>query len=528
MKKSTAFFLSFLILFSMAIASVDAQSKALVTPEERDYWNLGVGYDAKNNSYTAYALDMKTLQTISDTQANRNNLHYLIVEDKYNLTDSTFVGVDLGLSVSTPFVDVKASASMDIFNSIQTSQHSLSMVITFEHVKESLDVINADFSEAARTYYLANRKEAFIAKYGDRYLDRIEVGGKLNFVYRLSVSENSKIDKFKLKAACEVIYGRVFQGNAQVEVETISEEELSSIVKEVDVFYNGLPWRAEVKDYEDYCDLRDKFLEWLSTNSVVVNKKYIKYNELEFSDNLFYSTLNEWYRLREMVNAANKKAQSERNWDMETKCGEASYKINTVISLMKPDAIPNPPALSEYKEILDYLFADEGQIALTKAVPVGTVVSYMGDALNIPAGWILCDGSAVDQTIYNELYAVIGDSFKTTANAEEFNLPDLRGKFLRGLDTSGSIDPDGRNRKVGSSQADAFQGHRVRMSWIGIREAWRDTVDLDRWYRGSTGYANNDPVSKVATIESDGVNGTPRQANETRPKNMAVNFIIKY
>jgi microcystin-dependent protein len=58
---------------------------------------------------------------------------------------------------------------------------------------------------------------------------------------------------------------------------------------------------------------------------------------------------------------------------------------------------------------------------------VGAILTYAG--LTAPNGWLLCDGSTFDQTLYPELYALLGDSN---------TLPDLREKYLIGKG-SGSL-----------------------------------------------------------------------------------------
>ena len=108
----------------------------------------------------------------------------------------------------------------------------------------------------------------------------------------------------------------------------------------------------------------------------------------------------------------------------------------------------------------------------TALCPPGSVMAYMGT--NAPPGWLPCDGSAVPISQYPALFAVIGtasgngNGFPTT-----FNLPDLRGVFLRGVNGTridGLGDPgDGRNSEftggnsgnaVGSYQGDVFKAHR--------------------------------------------------------------------
>lgn len=57
-----------------------------------------------------------------------------------------------------------------------------------------------------------------------------------------------------------------------------------------------------------------------------------------------------------------------------------------------------------------------------------------------PAGWLLCDGSAVSRTTYATLYAAIGDTWGAGNGSTTFNLPDLRGRTVVGVDSNGSAD----------------------------------------------------------------------------------------
>lgn len=48
-------------------------------------------------------------------------------------------------------------------------------------------------------------------------------------------------------------------------------------------------------------------------------------------------------------------------------------------------------------------------------------------------GWILCNGQALSRTDYADLFKLIGTKFGVGNNSTTFNVPDYRGKFLRGL-----------------------------------------------------------------------------------------------
>ncbi|MFH2124141.1 MAG: phage tail protein [Pseudomonadota bacterium] len=123
--------------------------------------------------------------------------------------------------------------------------------------------------------------------------------------------------------------------------------------------------------------------------------------------------------------------------------------------------------------------------------PVGTIVAYWG--ATAPDGWLLCDGSTIE-TQYVNLIALVGST-----------VPDLRGVFLRGLDAGKSLDP---NRVLGSYQADEFKSHTHR---------YHNQVGGDHnGYNPAGGWEGGDHDTGAAG------------GSETRPKNIAVNYIIKY
>jgi len=67
---------------------------------------------------------------------------------------------------------------------------------------------------------------------------------------------------------------------------------------------------------------------------------------------------------------------------------------------------------------------------LLQAVPTGSVQPYAG--ASIPAGWLLCDGSAVSRTDYAALFAAIGTLYGTGDGSTTFNLPDFTDKTFWG------------------------------------------------------------------------------------------------
>ena len=100
--------------------------------------------------------------------------------------------------------------------------------------------------------------------------------------------------------------------------------------------------------------------------------------------------------------------------------------------------------------------------------PSGAIVAFGGTSP--PAGWLVCDGSTPSRTQYASLFAAIGTAHGSGDGATTFNLPDYRGRFLRGVDEGTARDPDAAQRAaansggnvgdgVGSLQGAAFATH---------------------------------------------------------------------
>lgn len=76
--------------------------------------------------------------------------------------------------------------------------------------------------------------------------------------------------------------------------------------------------------------------------------------------------------------------------------------------------------------------------AAISAVPVGTVVPFAGLATNVPAGWLLCNGSYISRTTYAALFGVIGTQWGTT-DSSNFRLPNLVDRMVLGATNDGNV-----------------------------------------------------------------------------------------
>ncbi len=155
-------------------------------------------------------------------------------------------------------------------------------------------------------------------------------------------------------------------------------------------------------------------------------------------------------------------------------------------------------------------------------VPVGQVASYGGDTA--PAGWLLCDGTAVSRTTYATLFALVGVRFGSGNGTTTFNAPDLRGRFIRGRDNAVARDPNAATRtamnsggatgdNVGSVQLDDFKFTNLR---LGMNQSTSG---------GSVTTFGNSTTS-TGTLSFTSSDAT-KTGLETRPKNAYLNYIIK-
>jgi hypothetical protein len=72
-------------------------------------------------------------------------------------------------------------------------------------------------------------------------------------------------------------------------------------------------------------------------------------------------------------------------------------------------------------------------------VPTGAIMPYAGPSDNVPDGWLLCDGSLVDQGIFPDLYSIIKYTYGKGSVISQFRLPDLRSRVLMGFDDMSNV-----------------------------------------------------------------------------------------
>lgn len=166
------------------------------------------------------------------------------------------------------------------------------------------------------------------------------------------------------------------------------------------------------------------------------------------------------------------------------------------------------------------------QTAVNSAVITGEM--KMWPTSSAPAGYLLCDGSAVSRTVYAALYAVLGTTFGSGDGVNTFNLPNFRNRMPIGAGDLYSTGGTG-----GSKDAVVVSHtHTATSTDSGHSHTYTATLQGGTSYQMSGGSFSISPTTQTSgtgnanistTIGTTGVSGT----NANLPPYLAVNFIIK-
>jgi len=184
---------------------------------------------------------------------------------------------------------------------------------------------------------------------------------------------------------------------------------------------------------------------------------------------------------------------------------------------------------------------------IVAGVPSGSV--FCMAVASVPSSYLECNGAAVSRTTYAALFAVIGTAYGSGDGSSTFNIPDLRGEFIRGFDNGRGVD-SGRNIASSQSAQNASHNHSISLSGTtsnksltgGIRKisegfgnggsatgVFTKTADGTN---SITGSSSTSPVGGVNidashdhTFSASGTSGS--QGGEARPRSIAMMYIIK-
>ena len=185
----------------------------------------------------------------------------------------------------------------------------------------------------------------------------------------------------------------------------------------------------------------------------------------------------------------------------------SSITANHVAGLVAANDLSNTyPALTKKDIVSDAIAGIAAATTMSAAnraatmadvgFPIGGGLIHFADTP--PTGFLECDGSAISRTTYADLFAVVGTVWGVGDGTTTFNLPNTLGEFLRGWDHLRGVDS---GRAFGS------------------------------WQNYDIKYANADILVRTGSSILAAGTAYPRgtyNGTETRPRNIAVMFVIKY
>jgi hypothetical protein len=178
------------------------------------------------------------------------------------------------------------------------------------------------------------------------------------------------------------------------------------------------------------------------------------------------------------------------------------------------------------------------EFVATGEEPVGKYMEFSVEVLPdgitsaIPDGWEICNGAEISRQDYADLFEIIGTTFGSGNGSDTFNLPDFRGKFLRGHGGSGNH----VSGSIGSTQNDAFTSHDHPASSTGVGNHTHSYNDrftsffLEFDVARGTGLGqggSRDVNTGSGGAHNHTITVENRGDNETRPINMAAVICIK-
>ena len=136
--------------------------------------------------------------------------------------------------------------------------------------------------------------------------------------------------------------------------------------------------------------------------------------------------------------------------------------------------------------------------------------------------WFLCNGQAISRVTYADLFALIGTKFGTGDGTSTFNLPDYRGKFLRGLGGDSASD-------IYKTQAEGLPN--ISGNVLQYRNAQTLITDGAFYAENSSfnaeGTGSDAPLVKAIKFDASRSSKIYGASSHVTPINQAVNYFIK-
>ncbi|WP_175649687.1 tail fiber protein [Pseudomonas sp. Marseille-P9899] len=165
----------------------------------------------------------------------------------------------------------------------------------------------------------------------------------------------------------------------------------------------------------------------------------------------------------------------------------------------------------------------------TAALPTGAIAAFAGPnqsgSANLASSFLLCNGQLLFNSMYAELYNAIGTTHG--GDARGFNVPDYRGRFLRGVDNGTGRDPDAQSRIAMAEGGATGNSVGSVQDWATAAPVNPFTVavnigDSEKTSDHCSGHDNSEWSQNSSSVSFTASGGD----EESRPVNVAVDFYV--
>ncbi|MEQ1734182.1 MAG: tail fiber protein [Bacteroidia bacterium] len=203
----------------------------------------------------------------------------------------------------------------------------------------------------------------------------------------------------------------------------------------------------------------------------------------------------------------------------------AGFAMPRMTSVQRKAIVAPIAGLQVYDLTLKGVYIHDGTKWDCLTEPAGTI-NYFANA-TAPNGYLECNAQAVSRTTYAELFAAIGTLYGVGDGSTTFNLPDLRGEFVRGVDNARGVDA---GRAIGTAQIASTHKELFGAAAVGT---------FNDWWSDSKGVVTNDGVVNSTPANGGyivnpggGINSNPAAVVVSefkhRPRNVAMLPCIKF
>ena len=172
--------------------------------------------------------------------------------------------------------------------------------------------------------------------------------------------------------------------------------------------------------------------------------------------------------------------KNERGLNMQ----RGNYFFVVIINMSKISVTGDKVLINGYKHI---------------DLPIGTIIMNAGNngSTSFGSAFLLCDGTLLEQSAYQELYNVIGNKYDTAATGGYFRLPNFVDRFPMGL------------QNVGGSALTATDPYAATTT----RQGGNTTIQQNQFFHGHTSVSPTITGINAIYLVTKGYNAPPRLAS---------------